>query len=268
MRRLLTFVFALLSAIGMIVAVPAVWATVNVVSPSGFTEAARSAAGKPAVQQYFAGQIADQVAANTGLQLAGDVVRPLATAYTQSPAFVTGFTDIARQQHDWLFTEPAPGTSPHQMDLDITTMVNAVLATSPVPVSVNQKIVVPVDQTDLTAGSMQATGRQLTAIAWLSVIGAVVSGLLAILLGRNRFGVIGWLGLGAVAAGVVGALVARFLEQQALASADAADAGAQATIQAVASDVLHGLMTTSIIVGGIGAGVAVLGALAGSFFGR
>lgn len=267
MRRTLTVVFTLLSVIGMIVAVPAVWATANIVSEDGFASAARSAAGKPEVQRYFADQIADQVAADTGLDVAGTVVRPLATAYTQSPAFVPGFTDIARQQHRWLFEAPAPGTSPHQMDLDLTPMVNAVLASSPVPITVQQKIVLPVDQAELTAGSMEATGRQLTVIGWLSAIGAVVLGLLAVVAGRNRFGVIAWLGLGAVLAGIVGALTTAFLERQALGTA-AADAGADATMHAVASEVLRGLATTSIIVGGIGAGVAVLGALPAFFFRR
>lgn len=268
MRGLLTFLFTILAGVGMIVAVPTMWATTSVISEKGFAAAAESAARQPEVQRYFATQIAEQAATTTGVQLAANVVAPIATAYTQSPAFVEGFTNIAQQQHRWLFTEPAPGTSPHQMDLDITPMVNAVLARTAVPVTVSQKVTVTLDQSSMTAGSLRQPGQVVTLLAWVSMIGAAVSALFAILLGRNRLSVIAWLGLGAVAAGIVGTLVAKFLNGEARKSAEAAEPGVQATVQAVASDMLSGLTTASLVVGAVGIGVAALCGLGAMFFRR
>ncbi|GAA3970106.1 hypothetical protein [Gordonia caeni] len=268
MRSLLTVLFVLLAAAAMIVAVPTMWSTVHVVSADGFADAASRAAEKPEVQEFFAAQIADEVAQSTDLPIAGAAVAPLATSYTQSPAFVTDFTEIARQQHEWLFTEPAPGTSPHEMDLDITPMVNQVLSQSPVPVRIDHALTIEVDQSRLTAGSMVETGRQVTLIGWLSLLVAAIAALIALVLGRNRSAVVAWLGLGAILAGVVSVLASQYLQSRAADSVSGSDLSTQQTVKVVAGDVLHGLTVTSWVVAAVGLAVTLIAAVAMLVVGR
>lgn len=268
MRSLLTVLFVLLSAAAMVVAVPTLWSTVNVVSADGFAAAAASAAEKPEVQKFFADQIADEVAQSTDLPIAGAAVEPLATSYTQSPSFVADFTEIARQQHEWLFTEPAPDTSPHEMDLDITPMVNQVLSQAPIPVRVDHALTIPVDQSRLTAGSMVETGRQVTLVGWLSLLVAVIAALIAIVSGRNRLAVVAWLGLGAILAGVVSVLASQYLQSRASDSVSGSDLSTQQTVEVVAGDVLHGLTVTSWIVAAAGLAVTLIAAVAMLVTGR
>lgn len=262
MRVPLTALFVLLAGVGMIIAVPSLWATATVVSPDGFAEAASQAAAQPEVRAYFADQIADEVAQTTTVPLAGSAVKPLATSYTQSPKFVTDFTEIARQQHAWLFTAPSPDTSIHQMELNITPMVNSTLADAPIPVTIDQPITVPIDQNRLTAGSLEQSGTQLTLIGWISAVVAAVAGLAALVISRNRAAVVGWLGLAALAAGVTGVLIATYLERMASDNVTASDLGTQQVVDVVAGDVLHGLTVTSLIVGGLGLLVALVGVIA------
>ncbi|MEZ5210481.1 hypothetical protein [Gordonia sp. (in: high G+C Gram-positive bacteria)] len=262
MRSFLTGILVAVAGIAMIIAVPTMWSTVTVVSANGFTDAAAHAAEKPQVQEYFADKIADEVSAATDIPLTASVVKPLATQYTQSPQFVTDFTEIARQQHAWLFTEPGPRTSLHEMDLDITPMVNSALLDAPIQLHLDRQIIVPVDQNRLTAGSMEQTGKQLTVAAWASVIVAAIAGILALVLGRNRAAVIAWLGIDAFAAGVIGALIATYLQRRAADSVSASDLSTQQTVKVVAGDILHQLTVTSLITGGVGLLVALLGVIA------
>lgn len=267
MRSLLTGLFLVLAVAGMIVAVPSTWVAAHVVSPDGFADAAARAASKPVVQEFFAAKIADEVAQSTDIPLAGAAVAPLATSYTQSPAFVADFTEVARQQHRWLFTQPGPETSRHQMELNVTPMVNRVLEQAPVPIEIDREITVPVDQTRLTAGSMEGLGSALTLTAWISVIAGVIAALAALIFGRNRAAVLSWLGVGAVLAGGAGAALAAYLRTKAAESATG-DLSTQQTVEAVADDVLAGLTTTSWIVAGVGLAVAVVGAGAALFLNR
>lgn len=252
----------------MIIALPTLWSTQHVISADGFADAASRAAEQPEVQEFFAAQIVDEVAQSTDLPIAGAVAAPLATQYTQSPAFVGDFTEIARQQHEWLFTEPAPGTSPHEMDLDITPMVNSALADAPIDVRVDRAITVPVDQSRLTAGSLADTGRATSLIAWLALAVAVIAAVIALVAGRNRLAVLAWLGLGAIVAGVVSVLASQFLQSRASDSVAGSDLSTQQTVKVVAGDVLHGLTVTSWVVAAVGLAVTLLSAFAMLVAGR
>ncbi|MFC0314328.1 hypothetical protein ACFQNE_12910 [Gordonia phosphorivorans] len=267
MRSLLTGLFLVVAVLGMIVAVPSTWVTTHVVSVDGFADTAARAASKPEVQEFFAAKIADEVAQSTDIPLAGSVVAPLAQTYTRSPAFVTDFTEVARQQHGWLFTAPAPDTSRHVMELDVTPMVNRVLESAPVPIRIDREITVPLDQTRLTAGSLESSGSALTLTAWISVIGAALAAVVALLLARNRAAILAWLGVGAVVAGGAGAALAIYLRGKASESATG-DLSSRHTATVVADEVLAGLTTTSWIVGAVGLAVAVVGAAAAVVLGR
>lgn len=259
MRSLVSLFGIVAFTIAMIIAIPTMWSVQHVVSPDGFAEAASQAAEQREVQEYFADQIAQEATQAVDLPIAGTAVKPLATQYTQSPEFVADFTEIARQQHAWLFESPKPDTSLHEMDLNITPMVNQALAKGPVPVRVDQEITIAVDQNRLTAGSMEKTGQQLTLAAWISAAVAVAAGLLALIAARRRVVAVAWLGIGAFAAGVVGVLISKYLLRSASDSVSASELSTQQTVRVVAEDVLGGLTTTSWIVAVLGLIVALLG---------
>ncbi|MFT4088597.1 MAG: hypothetical protein QM658_15855 [Gordonia sp. (in: high G+C Gram-positive bacteria)] len=259
MRTFLTGVLTLIAMVCTIIAVPAVWTDRNLVSADGFASAATEAAHNSEVQDYFADKIADEVTASTDISLAGPVVKPIAQSYTRTPQFVQDFTELARQQHTWLFTAPEAGQSKHVMNLNITPMINHVLASSPVKLTVDHEIDVPIDQNRLTAGSFESTGNQISMLAWASLIGAIVAGVAALVSGRNRGAVLAWLGVGGILGGAGGWLLASYIQQVTGDAVASADQSAQQVVTVVVDDVTAGLSDTSLIVAGVAVAVTVLG---------
>ncbi|MFZ2511289.1 MAG: hypothetical protein WAW85_09405 [Gordonia sp. (in: high G+C Gram-positive bacteria)] len=258
-----------IAGLAMVIALPALWVSQAVVSQSGFSDSAAGAAGQPQVQAFFAKEIADAVASSSAVPLPSAVVQPLADNYTKSPDFVTDFALIARQQHDWLFTQPQPGTSQHQMELDITPMVNNVFQqASPVPLPAADTVTITVDQRQLTAGSLEEPGKAITAASWIALAVAVLAAIGALIAGRNRLAVLAWLGLGAAVAGLIGWVLSTTLVNQAAASMVGSDLSTQETVQAVTAQILGGLSTWSIVVAVAGLVVAALGGIGGVLLGR
>lgn len=269
MRKATTALLVILAGIAAVIALPALWVSLSVVVPQGFSESAAGAARQPEVQEFFAAEIAKAVASSSDLPVPAAVVQPLADNYTQSPQFVTDFALLARQQHDWLFTQPQPDTSRHQMELDITPMVNNVIGqASPVPLPTTDPVTVTVDQRQLTAGSLEEPGKQITAAAWISLAVAVLAALGALVASRNRLAVLAWLGLGTLAAGLIGWMLSRTLVNEAAASMVGSDLSTQETVQAVTAEILRGLSTWSIVVAVAGLALAVLGGIGGVVLGR
>lgn len=268
MRSLIGWLAVVVATIAAVVCVPTLWATENVVSVNGFEHAAARAAAQPEVQDYFADQVAESVARATEIPLAGAAVAPVARTYSRSPQFVSDFTEVARQQHDWLFQTPAPGTSPHEMDLNITPMVNNVLARLPGRFTVDQPIAVTVDQRDLTAGSLEQPGRRITLVGWVSLAVAAAAAVAALLIGRRRLAVAAGLGVGALIAGGVGMAVASYLERNILDGVADGGEGVDSAVAVIVKDMMADLSSTSMIVGGVGLGVALLGGLGALIFGR
>lgn len=256
--------------VAMIVAVPSVWLTQRVVSTDGFVASATEAAKTSQVQDYFAQKVAESIEQASGSQLAGDVVLPVAQAYTRTNAFVDDFSEVARQQHDWLFTQPAPDADLHLMELDISPMINDAIKSSPIPlpVTINNPIVVTIDQSQITAGSMEDSGKLVTVSAWVSVIVAIVAALLALLTATRRTTVLAWLGAGGVLAGVVGALLAVATKNVVSDRLADTDPSARSTIEVVVGGIADDLTTLSIWVGGAGLLVLVAGGVARIVSGR
>lgn len=260
MRRAATAFLVIAAGIAMVIALPAMWVSQNVVSLQGFSDSAAGAARQPEVQEFFATEIADAVASSAQVPMAAAVVQPVADDYTKSPDFVTDFTGIARQQHSWLFTQPQRGTSRHQMELDITPMVNNVLTqASPVPLPAAENVTVTVDQQQLTAGSLEGPGTLITVVGAMALAVAVCAAIGSLFAGRNRFAVVLWLGLAAVLAGLIGWVLATALARGAGAGMVGSDVSTLRTVEAVTADILGGLSTWSTIVAATGLVVALLG---------
>nr|WP_221247639.1 hypothetical protein [Gordonia humi] len=249
--------------IAVVVAVPTMWGSQKVVSADGFAASAAQAARDQQVQDYFASTIASSVAEQTSIPLAGDAVKPLAQAYTRSDAFATAFEEIARQQHDWLFTAPGPDTDAHVMDLNITPMINEAVASAslPVPVHIDTPIYVAIDQHRLSAGSLESTGDLVKTVSWIAVIVAVVAAILALALANRRGTVLAWLGVGGMLAAAVAFGVAQYIRTLVDDRAADTEEAARRTVEVVADDISGSLITWAVIAVIVGALVTVAGIL-------
>ncbi|MCF8603321.1 hypothetical protein L5I01_08100 [Gordonia sp. HY442] len=270
MRSVASGLFTVIAMIAVIVAVPSMWVSQRVVSADGFTASAGDAARNPEVQDYFAQKVTASVEDQTSVPLAGALVKPLARDYTRSDGFVQDFQDIARQQHDWLFTAPGPDTDTHVMDVNVTPMVNRVIesASLPVPVTVDRPIYIGIDQHRLTAGSMESTGDLVTSTSWISMIVAIVAAALALLTANRRSTVLAWLGVGVLLAAAGAYAIAQYIRSLAGDKAADTDEAARRTVEVVADGISSDLVAVSLVVGAAGALVVVAGLILRGVAGR
>ncbi|GAA1482253.1 hypothetical protein GCM10009624_26930 [Gordonia sinesedis] len=195
---------ALLTVVAMaaiVIAVPSLWVKERLVDTEGFISMVGPLADDQRVKDYLADQITAEVTSRVAIPGAEGVVAPIARGYTDSPQFRADFADVVGQQHAWLFDDPAsnPGDT---LQLDITDMVNRVIATTPVQATVPGPVTVPLSEgaTGLDAGRYHGVGQQITLIAYVSVIVAVAASVLALLVARRRGTVLAWLGIGGLLA--------------------------------------------------------------------
>lgn len=254
----------------MVLAVPSMWLSQRVVSTEGFVSSASVAAQDVQVQDYFAEKVASSVAEATGSQIAADLVLPAARNYARSEGFVEDFSEVARQQHDWLFTAPDADTDLHLMEFNITPMINRVVKSAPlpVPVTLQHPVIVTVDQSQITAGSLEDSGTLVDILAWVSVIGAIVASIIALMAANRRTTVLAWLGVGGILAGVAGwglAILTDNVVRDRLANTDEASRN---TIEVVVSGIVDNLSTVALYVGIGGAVVLVVAVVARVAVGR
>ncbi len=254
----------------MIVAVPSMWLSQRVVAESGFVSSAAEAAHDEQVQNYFAEKVASSVQERTGSAVLAEAVLPTARNYARSDGFVEDFSEVARQQHHWLFTEPGPDAALHTMELDISPMINRVVRSAPlpVPVQVPSPVTVTIDQSNITAGSLEDSGTLVNILAWVSVIGAVVASLLALLTANRRSTTLAWLGVGAVLAGLAGWGLAVFTNNLVSERLTDTDDASRTTIEVVVGGIVDHLSTISMYVGIGGVVVVIVGVVARVASGR
>lgn len=243
----------------MVLAVPSMWLSQRVVSTEGFVSSASVAAHDAHVQDYFAQKVASSVEDATGSKIAADLVLPAARNYAQSDGFVADFSEVARQQHEWLFTAPDADTDLHLMEFNITPMINRVVQSAPlpIPVTIDREVIVTVDQSQITAGSLEDSGTLVDILAWVSVIGAIVASLIALMVSTRRTTVLAWLGVGGVLAGLAGWGIAVFTDNVVHERLANTDEASRNTIEVVVSGIVDNLSTVSLYVG-IGGAVVLL----------
>lgn len=262
-----SFLSALLTLVAMaaaVLAVPSLWLDLRIVDQQGFVSMVAPMAENPEVQEYLADEIAAQATARTDIPIAAPLVRPLAEKYTESEQFRLDFADVAGQQHAFLFTEPAPGTDPSVMQLDISGMINRALGLAGTPNAITEPVVVDLTTgaSGLEAGSYARAGEQITLLARVSAAVAVIAGLAALVFARRRSTVLAWLGLGVVIAGASTWLIGLFFADRAKQEV----AGAESSGRKVAGLIIDGmyddLTRVAVVVGGAGVAMFVVGVLA------
>ena len=216
MRFALTIVLWLATTVALAVAVPAVWAQLNVVGEDGYATLAQKAAGDPALQSAAATELTTRamalIAAHGGGKYSVDSsqVHDTATAFTASPSFPPLFANANRAAHRWLFSDARPGDS---WVVDVAPMLND---SSFQPILSAYNVKVPATLSVPLTVSVPSTGQsvrqgQLTRLAawgpWVSIIAVAVSGfcgLLTVAAARRRGKAMTSLGVSALLVGAAG----------------------------------------------------------------
>ena len=216
MRFALTVVLWLATTVALAVAVPAVWAQLNVVGEDGYATLAQKAAGDPALQSAAATELTTRamalIAAHGGGKYSVDSsqVHDTATAFTASPSFPPLFANANRAAHRWLFSDARPGDS---WVVDVAPMLND---SSFQPILSAYNVKVPATLSVPLTVSVPSTGQsvrqgQLTRLAawgpWVSIVAVAVSGfcgLLTVAAARRRGKAVTSLGVSALLVGAAG----------------------------------------------------------------
>jgi hypothetical protein len=215
-RFALTIVLWLATTVALAVAVPAVWAQLNVVGEDGYAALAQKAAGDPALQSAAATELTTRamalIAAHGGGKYSVDSsqVHDTATAFTASPSFPPLFANANRAAHRWLFSDARPGDS---WVVDVAPMLND---SSFQPILSAYNVKVPATLSVPLTVSVPSTGQsvrqgQLSRLAawgpWVSIVAVAVSGfcgLLTVAAARRRGKAMTSLGVSALLVGAAG----------------------------------------------------------------
>lgn len=271
MRSFLAAVLCLVAIVGAAIAVPAFWLNEHVVDRDGFSETVAPLAGNSQVQELIADEITAQVTAQAPLVPAA-LVSPLAKAYTQGDEFPKDFVEVMNQQHDWLFDEAKPEDEGQVMSLDLTPMVNRVLAYRGLGgIQIDGPIEVPLSdsaQSGLEAGRYHQLGEQIGYIAFGSAIAAIIAALGALVIARRRGFVLVAVGFGIV----IGAVLTWLLGAWARGRAQDEVSGAQGSSRQVADlmvdKIVDDMQNVGLIGVGAGGALAAVGLLIAVFLER
>lgn len=263
-RSILSALLTLVAMAAAVLAVPSLWLDLRIVDQQGFVSMVAPMAENPEVQEYLADEIAAQATARTDIPIAAPLVRPLAEKYTESEQFRLDFADVAGQQHAFLFTEPAPGTDPSVMQLDISGMINRALGLAGTPNAITEPVVVDLTTgaSGLEAGSYARAGEQITLLARVSAAVAVIAGLAALVFARRRSTVLAWLGLGVVIAGASTWLIGLFFADRAKQEVADAESSGRKVAGLIIDGMYDDLTRVAVVVGGAGVAMFVVGVLA------
>ncbi|NDZ95092.1 hypothetical protein G3I13_07170 [Streptomyces sp. SID6673] len=270
MRTFLSGLLTLVAMVAIVLAFPSLWVKERLVDPEGFVTTVTPMAQDAKVQDYLASQISSSVTEQVDIPAASAVVEPAARAYTHSDAFEADFVDVLSQQHAWLFDPPPETGDTTVMQLDITDMVNRVIAQTNIGARVTGPILVPLnrDGSGLEAGRYHDVGRQITEMAYWSLVVAVAASVLALLIARRRGTVLAWLGVGLIASAAFAWAVGIFFAERAKQEVDGTEDAGREVAGVIIDGTVADLHHLALIVGAVGAGVVVIGFVARLAFGR
>jgi hypothetical protein len=277
-RFVATVFLWLVTTVALAAALPAMWAQKNVVDANGYAAFAQSAAKDPKLQQAMASELTTQIvalASNEGYHLNPDLVRGVATSYTQNAGFPGQFAQANRIVHTWMFTDEIrrqEGTDDRWL-IDVAPMLSdpslkATLGNLNLDVPPTLMVPITVPDTSMQPGQL----RQLSTWGpWVSIGATVLTGVLALLTlaaSRARGKGLAALGVSALsvgAAGWAGLEVARRFVNHAL---DRTSGDIRQIAEAMvnhAQDSMHQWLNLTLAAGGVlvvfGVLVSMLGGL-------
>lgn len=264
MRSFLAAVLCLVAIVAAAVAVPALWLNERVVDRDGFRETVAPLADNATVQQYIADEITAQVSSQAP-PVPDGLIAPLADAYTKSDNFEQDFADAMIQQHDWLFKEADPEDQGEVMSLDLTAMVNRVIADVGFGgVEIRGPILVPLSdsaQSGLEAGRYHNLGNQIGLLAISSLVSAVVATVIALVVARRRGSALIAVGFGVILGGIATWLLGEGVQRRALDEISGADDSAREVADIIVDKVVGDMQEVGLIAVGAGAALGAVGLL-------
>jgi hypothetical protein len=226
-RFVAALLFWLVTTVALAVAVPAMWAQKNVVDVDGYAALAESAADDPRLQEAMAGELTTQATtliSENGYDVDGDLVRPVASAYTASSSFPAQFAQANRIAHRWMFTDSAPRAedTDDQWMVDLAPMLaddSLAQTLDNFNIEVPDTLTVPVTVSNVEGLRPGQLKMLSTWGPWVSIGSAIVAGFFALLTlatARSRGKALAALGVSALLVGAGGwaglELVRRYID--------------------------------------------------------
>ncbi len=215
MRFVATMLLWIVTTVALAIAVPAMWAQKNVVDANGYASFARAAARDPNLQQAMASELTTQIVSlgsKQGYDLNSDLVRGVATQYTQNAGFPGQFAQANRIVHTWMFTDQIhrqEGTDDRWL-IDVAPMLSdpSLRATlGNLNLNVPPTLTVPITVPD-TSGMRPGQLRALSTWGpWVSIGASVLTAVFALLTlaaARARGKALAALGVSALLVGAAG----------------------------------------------------------------
>jgi len=211
-----TLVLWLATTVALAVAVPAMWAQLNIVSEDGYAALAQKAAGDPVLQSAAADELTTRamalIAAHGGGRspVDGSQVHDTAAAFTASPSFPPLFANANREAHRWLFTDARSGDSwvvdlaPMLNDSSIQQLLSSRNVKVPATLAVPLTVSVPSTGQSVRQGQLS---RLAAWDPWVSIAAVALSGfcgLLTVAVARRRGKALTSLGVSALLVGAAG----------------------------------------------------------------
>ncbi len=214
MRFVATLLMWLITTAALAVAVPTMWAQHRVVDEAGYVALAQQAATDRPLQDAMASELADQLvtlAANSGYDVSGDLLRGAATAYTRGAAFPGQFATANRIVHRWMFTDSAQQSDASgRWEIDLSPMLaDSSFQQTLQDFGISAPSTLEVPLTENVSGSVRPGQlRQLSTWGpWVSIGASVLTALFALLtvaIARHRGKALAALGVSALLVGASG----------------------------------------------------------------
>jgi hypothetical protein len=204
----------LATTVVLAVAVPAMWAQMNIVNEDGYAMMAQKAAGDPALQSAVAGELTTRamalIAAHGGGPVDSSRVHAAAAAFTAGREFPPLFAQVNREAHRWLFSDARSGDAwvvdlaPMLNDSSIQQILSTYNVKVPATLAVPLTVSVPGASQPLRQGQLS---RLATWGPWVSIGASALTGvfgLLTLVAARRRGKALTSLGVSALLVGAAG----------------------------------------------------------------
>jgi hypothetical protein len=271
-RFVATLLLWLITTAALAVAVPTMWAQHHVVDEAGYVAFAQEAATERPLQDAMASELSDQLvtlAANSGYDVGGELLRGAASVYTRSAAFPGQFATANRIVHRWMFTEAvSQSDASGRWEIDLSPMLaDSSFQQTLQDFGIQAPSTLQVPLTENVSDSVRPGQlRQLSKWGpWVSAGATAVTGLFALLTvaaARRRGKVLAALGVSALLVGASGWAAIEVLRGRIDDALDATNGGIRQVADAMVGHAIGSLHQWLNLTLAAGAALVVLGVLA------
>lgn len=252
----------LLAWVGVLVTVPSMWLSRNVVDESGYVSLARSAGADDDVRAAMTGDLTGitlGLAARQNVSVPAPLVRQAVAVYTRSDRFPDDFAAANRAGHRWLFTDKVSGREVDgEWVMDVAPMLRSLdLRLIPIAVPDTVQIRIGDEYRAVSPGYLHERGQWVTRISWIALAVSIVAGIGVVVLVRARLLALAALGCAVLLDAGILWVAARAGKNIATDHVDNGLPGVQATVRAAIEVIYQSVMTSVTITAIVGAVIAL-----------